>query len=288
MICIDVTAVGMGNQNGIDKLFFELASESRLGIFSELQTNNLRMQEIARRLNLTHTETFRQLQRLNEALLIQKQGDGTYTITNCGKLLIEFSHSFEFVSRFKQCLLTRDVWRIPNQFINRLGELAQANLSTDGNEMINNAEQLIQGAEKYLWIIGQRPLSILNSKTLNVVQKGVKVRLLFDESNSKFYEHIPEIKDHFEKRVIPIIPAIILINEKIAGINILSIDGRPDNAVFYGKDTKLHKWANDLFLYYWDLGKRCYSTWDLVPDIISMSTNSVSQFYLIRKEQPIA
>ncbi len=84
----------MGDQEGLDKLFFELASESRLGILLELQTKELKMQEIARKLNLTHTETFRQLQRLSEALLVEKKPDGTYAITQNGKVLMELSHSF--------------------------------------------------------------------------------------------------------------------------------------------------------------------------------------------------
>ncbi len=33
----------------------------------------------------------------------------------------------------------------------------------------------------------------------------------------------------------------LLISEKIAGINMLSFDGRADSAVFYGKDPKLLK-----------------------------------------------
>ena len=248
----------MENTEGIDRLFYELANESRLNILRQLLAKNFRIQEIARKLDLTDTEAFRQLQRLSEALLIKKQPDGAYTITEYGKLLLQFSRSFEFAFKFKQCLLTRNVWRIPEQFINRLGELSQATLSTDAIEMVNKSEQLILGAEKYLWIIGERPLSFLSAKVIEQAQKGIKFRLLFDESCSKFYENIPEIKDVFEKRVIPATPAILIISEKFAGINMLSIDGRGDNVVFYGKDPALLKWANDLFLHYWDQGKRCY------------------------------
>ena len=247
----------MDNQEGLDKLFFELASESRLGILFELQTKNLKMQEVAQKLSLTHTEVFRQLQRLSEALLIQKKPEGTYAITQNGKLLLELSRSFEFVSRFRQSLLSRDLERIPYQFINRLGELSQAKLSIDTNEMINNAEQLIIGAEKYLWLIGQTPLSSLNQKADEVSQKGVQVKLLFDENSRKFYDSIPE-KRNFEKKVVPTIPAIMLINEKMAGINILPTDKRGDSMVLYGSDPKLLKWADDLFLYFWEQGKRCF------------------------------
>ena len=250
----------MSEQEGLDRLFFELASESRLGILHELQTKNLRMQELARKLDLTDTEAFRQLQRLNEALLIQKQPDGTYVITQYGKLVMQFSHAYDFAFKFRQCLLTRDIWRLPEPFINRLGELCNTTLSVDTIEMVNNAELLITGAEKYLWIIGDRPMNIVSAKVTEQVQKGqLSLRFLFDERSKQYYANIPEVKGVFEKRVIPFIPAILLITEKYAGVNLLSIDGRADNAIFYGKDPTFLRWANDLFLYYWEQGKHCYS-----------------------------
>jgi predicted transcriptional regulator len=250
----------VASQEGLYRLFYELASESRLTILQTLQTKNYRMQEIARKLELTDTEAFRQLQRLSEAQLIQKQPDGSYAITEYGKLVLQFSTSFEFAFKFKHCLLTRNVWRLPEQFINRLGELSQATLSTDTIEMVNNAELLISTAEKYLWIIGERPLSFLGARATEKVQKGLSVKLLFDEIGRKNFENLPEMKGVFEKKVIPLIPATLIMNEKIAGINILSIDSRSDNAVFYGRDPKLLKWATDLFLYYWEQGKRIYPT----------------------------
>ena len=250
----------MENQDGLDKLFFELASESRLGILFELQKKNLKMQEVAQKLSLTHTEVFRQLQRLSEALLIQKMLDGSYSITQNGKLLLRFADGFEFVLRFKKMLLTRDVERIPYQFIHRLGELSQANLSTDSIEMVNSAEQLITGAEKYLWIIGERPLSFLGAKAAEKVKKGLSIKILFDESCRKFYENLPEAKGVIEKKVIPRIPAILIINENCAGVNLLSVDERADNAIFFGRDPALLKWANDLFVYFWEQGKRLYPT----------------------------
>ena len=239
-------------------MFYELASESRLSILHELQTKNFRMQEIARKLDLTDTEAFRQLQRLCEALLIQKQPDGAYSITQYGKLLLQFSRSFEFAFKFKHCLLTRNVWRLPEQFINRLGELSEASLSTNSLEMVNNVDLLIGGVEKYLWIIGERPLGFLGPKISEQVKKGINIRLLFDENCRNFFENISDIKNVFEKRVVSSIPATLVISEKYAGVNLLSIDGRGDNAIFYGKDPALLRWANDLFLYYWEQGRRVY------------------------------
>ena len=248
----------MANEEGLDKLFFELASESRLGILSELEVKSLKMQEVAQKLSLTHTEVFRQLQRLSNALLIQKQLDGSYALSQNGRLLLRFADAFRFVSKFKQILLSRDLQRIPSQFINRLGELSQATLSNNSIEMVNSAEQLISSSEKYLWIIGERPLSFLRVKAAEKVQKGLSLRILFEESCRQYYENVPEVKGIIEKRVITNIPAILIINEKCAAINLLPIDERADNAILFGGDPALLRWANDLFIYYWEQGKHLY------------------------------
>jgi len=248
----------MENQERLDKLFLELASESRLGILHELQPADLRMQEIARRLDLTDTETCRQLQRLADALLIQKQPDGAYALTQSGKLLLQLSHSFEFVRKFKQCLNTRDVWRIPESFVNRLGELSETNLTMDTIEALNNMELLISETEKYLLCIVDKPIHAINAKATEKIQKGVTIKAIFEERNLSYYQKIPETKGVLEKRIISQIPATLLINEKSAAVNFASIDGRADSALFYGKDPNFLRWGKDLFNYFWEQGKHFY------------------------------
>jgi predicted transcriptional regulator len=245
------------DQEGLDKLFFELASESRIGILMELQKCDAKMPEIARKLNLTHTETFRQLQRLSEALLVVKKPDGSYAITQNGKLLMGFSHSFEFVLKFRQLILTRDIGRIPYQFIDRIGELSEASLITDVAETVNIVENIIVGAEKFLLCMGRRPIRSLSEDVGKPVQKGVPVKVLFDEENKEYYQKYIENK-YFEKRVIPTIPVVMVISEKCATINFLPLDNRQDMKTLYGQDLKILKWASDLFLYYWEQGKRCF------------------------------
>ena len=83
--------VMLENQERIEKLYFELASESRLSILIELSKREGKMREIARKLELTTTEAFRQLQRLNDALLVQKTPQGTYCISEFWLLVLQFS-----------------------------------------------------------------------------------------------------------------------------------------------------------------------------------------------------
>ena len=91
----------MDDAKSVDLLFFELASEDRLNILRELDNTSLKMQDIARKLDLTATEASRQLQRMSKANLIKRIPDGTYTVTCYGRLLLVLSSSMEFAFRHK-------------------------------------------------------------------------------------------------------------------------------------------------------------------------------------------
>ncbi|MFW9910665.1 MAG: ArsR family transcriptional regulator, partial [Candidatus Thorarchaeota archaeon] len=72
----------------ISKVLFELASNRRASILFELERQNLRMQQIAKSLDMNVTETFRHLQRLSDAKLVEKKVDGRYEVTSLGNLTI--------------------------------------------------------------------------------------------------------------------------------------------------------------------------------------------------------
>ncbi len=89
------------------------------------------MQEIARRLNVTATEACRQLERLSKASLIQRQPDGTFALTQYSKIVLPISLSLDFVSKYKEYFSTHYFMRLPCQFVNRVGEISEANLEMD-------------------------------------------------------------------------------------------------------------------------------------------------------------
>jgi len=245
----------MEKGEGIDNLFFDFSSESRLGIIRELTQHNLKMKELARKLDLTPTEVFRQLQRLSESSVVQKLPDGTYEITNYGKLTLQLLPSLEFTFRNKAYFLNHDISRIPYQFVNRIGELSKGALCMDTIENINRAGHNFKGAEKYAWLLGEKSLESFDLAIAERGPKGVKFRFLFYEPP----QSNPVLGDtpNIEKRTLTSIPCIILCTEKEAGICLASIDGRMDYAGFYSNDPMFVNWARDLFLHYWNLGKPC-------------------------------
>jgi len=246
----------MESQRGVEQLYFELASQNRLNILRELLKKPLRMQEVARKLDLTDTETFRQLHRLNEAALIQRLPEGTYAITEYGRLVLQLSRSFEFVFENRQCLATRDLWRLPQEFIDRIGELKGAKLNVDMLEMLNISQQGVLEAEDHIWAMSEKPLDVLNAKVGERMSKGTRLRLIYPEGRRSTFSDVHEVPDLIEKRTLPKIPVNLVCTDKGAGVSLLSIDGRPDAALFFGRDEAFVRWANDLFLYYWDRGRR--------------------------------
>jgi len=242
----------MIEDSGLEKLFFELASETRLGILQELQKENLKMQEIARRLDVTATEAFRQLERLSAASLVQRQPDGTFALAEYGKLVLQISTSLDFISKHKKYFSTHDLMRLPSQFVNRLGELAGAELEMDSIKNLNFGAQAFAEAKQYTWGIAEGTLPehmipIMNQR----VKQGIQMKMLISK------ERLPsETPKNVEIIGLSELPAIVALTEKAASICFMQLGGRIDYAGFLGTDPAFHNWVKDLFLYYWEKGKR--------------------------------
>jgi predicted transcriptional regulator len=235
-------------EEGIEKLFFELASESRLGILRKLLEKDGKMNEVARKMDLTTTETFRQLQRLSGALLVQKQPEGTYAITEYGRLTLQLSASINFVFKHKQYFLNHAVSRLPPQFKNRLGELAQAKLMMGMVESTMKSSQLIGAAEKFMWAVSPEPVPQTFDDISKQIPKGSEYRILSPQP--------PVRLPNLENRTLSEPQAIMVVTEKEAALCFRFIGGRMDYAGFFGKDPEFLNYARDLFLYYWNKGKR--------------------------------
>jgi predicted transcriptional regulator len=229
----------------LEKLFFELSSESRLAILRKLLGESLKTQEMARRLDVTATEAFRQLQRLTDAGLVQRQPEGSYTITSYGRLVLHLTSSLGVVSKHREYFLRHDFWRLPIQFIDRIGEVSGADLIMDTMGSISRVEQIIGGAEEYLWGIGEGRFTENMGKTAEE-QSGIGVEY-------RVLSPLPPTRiQSLENRTLSDVPVVLILTEKEALICLRFADGRMDYAGFSGKDPVFLLWVRDLFLYYWD------------------------------------
>jgi predicted transcriptional regulator len=244
----------MAEEKRLDTLFYELASEDRLSILQELCNHNLKMQDIARKLDLTATEASRQLLRLNGAKLVERGPEGTYTTTQLGRLLLTLSGSMQFVYKHDDYFLNHDVTRIPMSFVNRLGELSQGTLIVDLIVNLARWEALVTAAQDHLWVMTPKPMGHLTKLSAVKLAEGLKIHSIMNEENRNAGVSLPSSKNA-ERKLIQEVPLVMLISEKEASVSFPSkrFDKTVDFATsFFGTDNTFLNWANDLFLYYWE------------------------------------
>jgi len=237
----------------VGRLFYELSSESRLGILRKLQVKNLKMKEIAQSLDLTETEAFRQLQRLSEARLVHKQLDGTYRLTAYANLVLNTASPLDFISKFKEYFLDHDALSLPYEFRARLQELSSGKLNPVIMETFNKVAILLKNANERIdatiEVGSDLHLQIMRQR----LEEGLRVRWLIQESfieksRSMFLaaDKLPEI------RVTPRIFIHIYLTEKEAALCFRNIDGKFDYVTFFSQDSTFLKWVSDLWAHGWE------------------------------------
>jgi predicted transcriptional regulator len=218
------------------------------------------MQDVARKLDLTATEASRQLQRLNQAKLIERGPEGNYTTTQLGRLLLTLSTSLEFVYKHDDYFLTHDPTRIPQPFVDRLGELSQGTLVADLITDLAKWEALLTAAKEHIWVMTPRAMGHLTRISAVKLAEGVKIRSIMNEENRQANVSLPASKN-VERRLIGEVPLVMIISEKEASISFpkpLTATSADFASSFFGSDPSFLRWANDLFLYYWEQAKIWY------------------------------
>lgn len=240
----------------MDKLFFELASESRLAILSALLSEELKLQEVARRVDITPTEALRQLNRLGEALLVQRRPDGAYSISNYGRLVMRLSPSLGFLHRHRDYFRDHDLERLPAPFISRIGELEGTTLVMDTLTSIDRGQRMFLEAERFGWAIteGNSP-EIVKPLMEERIRQGLTMRFIVPHDRLPGRPVPPEMAGVLEVRGIPEVPAIVILTDKEAMVCLRFLDGRMDYAGLFGTAPAFLGWARDLMLHYWERGR---------------------------------
>lgn len=239
----------VGNNDGLAKTFFELASENRLGILKELRLSKLKTQDIARKMDMTPTEAVRQLQRLSDTGLIQRQPDSTYAISPFGQLVLQLSSSIEFISHHQDYFSTHDIFQLPIKFVNRIGEVSNANLVTDTIENLNTAQRIMIDATEFACGIAEGHIPELMGPIMDKkIQEGFQIKMLIPKSMLTKDKLPPNV----EIRGLSEIPLGMAFTESAAVVTFKLVDGKFGYAGFSGTDPLFLDWVRDLFLYYWE------------------------------------
>ncbi len=241
------------DEDRLSDLHFQLSNADRRRIVEELLKENLKLNEVAKRIDITATEAFRQLQRLTDAGLLEKIPDGRYRSTPYAKLILESSATLDFVSSFKEYFTVHDTSLMPLEFRTRLGELSKTRLMLEAVPNLDGASEVFKRAENRIDVMAEQRLGTHDEIIKQRLDEGVRVRLLAQESLLPIVRDgkIQPLEGRVEIRSIPKICAIVILTEKHVGIGLTKMDGKMDYAIFAGSDPESLKWAGDLFEDQW-------------------------------------
>jgi predicted transcriptional regulator len=253
--------IGM-SENGedaeISKVLFELASNRRSSILFELGKKDLKTQQIAKFLDMTLTEAFRHLQRLDEADLVEKKPNGAYRITSIGSLATRFLSGFNFILKNRKYFLEHDLSRLPYELADRIGELSSGEFCGGVLDSFNRVRQMVFEAEKFILVMADQVDSSHIQVTNEKVSKGLKFRFIMQQEYAREVRIFPEVEHLKERRYMERIDVATMINEKGAFFALRGINGVIDYSGFFSTDEKFRKWCTDLFNYYWERAERWY------------------------------
>jgi len=253
---------------------FELAGEDRLNMLLELKKKPMRLSHLSKGLGFTVQEAARNLSRLSEARLIVKDPDGTFRLTPYGEATMNLLAGLDFLSRHRDYFLTHTLSRLPREFSYGLASLSGCEMIDDVMVAFSNVENMIQKAEKHIWILSDQVLVSTIPRLEEALDRGVEFRLILPTGVAPPRDALERMTDAsfsrainkglFEERLLKSVDVLICLSDKeLAALGFSNTDGKMDYRGFRASDEMSVKWAKALFLHYWSSSTR--ATPEYVP-----------------------
>ena len=130
----------------VSEIFTELASETRCSIMISLDKKPAKLSSIARELDITAQDTFRNINRLVEAGLVRRRGGGgedgsAFQLTELGRLATKQIPYFLVIKKHKELFEDHTFKYIPDKFVQRIGALQNC-------EIVENVTPVLERLKK--------------------------------------------------------------------------------------------------------------------------------------------
>jgi len=242
------------------KLLFVLASTDRLQVLSCLRKEKeYRLSDIALRLDSSIQEASKHVARLREQNFVEKNpSNGYYALTTLGKLVTKLLPSMEFLSENKEYFLTHNISSLPEEFIERIGELQQHQYNAKAGLVLSFTQQVISEADKFVWLMSDH--SLIDSDIVFDIERdrnrSLIWRIILPIGNKIDWQdlrsYVKNVNTRIEIGFSREIIAGIALNEKVAGLLLPDLRGSLDfNSGFISSSLSFCKWCQDLFGYVW-------------------------------------
>jgi predicted transcriptional regulator len=244
--------------------FLELASEQRLAILLKLYNQRSKIAVLAKELDATVPEVFRNFERLVKADLIAKEPEGDYSITMFGKIMCAQVPSIRFLSNNKKYFKGHDFGDVPVKFLQRIGSLEQGTHVKGVIKVLEKWKEIYETAEDYICnVLFEVPYTVdLIEPLAKKINGGVNLRSVLSESaimpkeRKQIFERLGFKKlieeGKIERKMKENVSTVVILNEKQGLVMFPTVGGEPDmSEAFFGEEESFHEWCLDYFNYSW-------------------------------------
>jgi predicted transcriptional regulator len=258
----DADGDALGTFANTEKIFFELASEQRLAIIFRLNEKSAKISQLAKDLDITMQEAHRNVSRLQDAGLIEKDPEGIFSLTTFGNTITKQIPTFNYLSKHKEYFSEHILGELPIKFIMRLGALDKCEFVKGVVAILERWKDIYREAEEYIYeIVPQVPIDLIEP-AVSRVKQGVKYSYVLpkDAIIPKGRKDLLKKLGHnellnkaaIERHMVESVKVAVILNEKQAAVLFPTQKGETDmNMIFYSIDRVFHEWCLDYFRYRW-------------------------------------
>jgi predicted transcriptional regulator len=255
-----------------EEIFSSLANSQRLAILYIISNNNKKtLSSIAKELKITTQETHRNLNKLMNSNIIQKDFKGYFSLTVFGDMIIKNISAINFLSKYKRFFSEDNFHNIPIKFIQRIGALEKSDFISGFVAVIEYIKRMYQNCEKYIYsILPQVPLDLIHTAIPIVRERGLKFKhilpidALIPKKSEEFlknegYSQLLH-KGIIERRMVSRTNLGMVLTENQALVMFSLSKGHVDmNFIFCNNvssdDGLFHEWCLDYFIEIWNNAK---------------------------------
>jgi predicted transcriptional regulator len=246
-----------------EKTFFELASEQRLAIIFGLNKKSVKMSQLAKDLDITMQEVHRNINRLQDAGLIEKDPEGVFSLTTFGNTIIKQIPTFNYLSKYKEYFSEHILGELPIKFIMRLGALDKCEFIKGIVAILERWKDIYRQADQYIYeIVPQVPIDLIEPAVTRVKEEDVKYsyvlpkNVIIPKGRKELLKKLGHnellSKGAIERRMVESVQVAVILNEKQASVLFPTQKGETDmNMMFFSPDHVFHEWCLDYFRYRW-------------------------------------
>jgi predicted transcriptional regulator len=252
-------------------LYFELSNEERLNILYSLREESMNITSLAQRIDVTTQECSRHTSRLSDINLVQKNPDGTFSLTPYGCLTLRLIPGQLFASTNHRYFNTHSLDHLPSGIVSRMHELSDSRFTEDVWVTFSLLENLFKEAEEYVWMIHDQYLLNILPLGIEALKRGVRFRSIDPMSKEEHRRLDTERPGYItaedeeyllqswkegslEIGLAEAIQVFLYVTERKAIVAFPLIDGSFDYVGFATESPDGLSLCRDIFEYYWSKG----------------------------------